>query len=145
MHYRPSSFSAIIACLPLLAACGSASSGGGTFSSSGGGKDGGAQSPGGNGDDGGGTFVVGNGEAGSGDSDASLLPTSITATIHDFRFYDAGDPTTNPDFENPPSSGGSWDDHGLVATQLGADGTPTYAGDATNGTLTTHGNGQPNS
>jgi fibro-slime domain-containing protein len=139
MQDRRSSLSAIVACLPLLAACGSGSSGG-SFSS---GHDSGAQSPGG-GYDGGGSFITGTGEAGSDDSDGGLLPTSIVATIHDFRFYDAGDPTTNPDFENPPTSGGSWDDRGLVATQLGTDGTPTYAGDPTNGTLTTHGNGQPN-
>ncbi|HEX3345024.1 MAG TPA: fibro-slime domain-containing protein, partial [Polyangiaceae bacterium] len=36
---------------------------------------------------------------------------------------------------------GPWDDHSIVAPQLGADGTPTYAGDPTMGTLTTHGTG----
>jgi fibro-slime domain-containing protein len=86
-------------------------------------------------------------------SDASGPPGTITAIIRDFRFDDPNDATTNPDFENPPygidangnaSSGyqGPWDDHAVVAAQLGADGTPSYAGDATTGTLTTHGNGQ---
>jgi fibro-slime domain-containing protein len=96
-----------------------------------------------------------------GRSDGALLGDggavgAITATIRDFRFFDAGDPTTNPDFENPPygidetgdaSAGyaGNWDDPGIVTAQLGTDGTPVYAGNPTTGTLTTHGNGQANS
>ena len=97
------------------------------------------------------------GDAGGAGGDGSqALPGNIVAVIRDFRFYDAGDTTTDPDFENPPynidqngnpSSGyvGPWDDHAIVANQLGTDGTPAYAGDPTNGTLTTHGNGQPGS
>ena len=71
------------------------------------------------------------------------------ATIRDFRFYDAGDPTTNPDFENPPynidqngnpSQGyaGPWDDKNIVTTTLGSDHKPVYAS-ASGTTLTTHG------
>ena len=93
---------------------------------------------------------------GAGVDDGSSLPTSIVATIRDFRFYDGGDPTTNPDFENPPNNidptgdaspgyTGPWDDPNVVTTDLGSDGTPTYAGDPTKGTLTTFGNGQANS
>jgi fibro-slime domain-containing protein len=92
---------------------------------------------------------------GGGSGDDGALPTSIVATIRDFRFYDAGDPTTNPDFENPPYGidetgdatagyAGNWDDPAIVTAQLGSDGTPVYAGDPTTGTLTTHGNGQTN-
>jgi fibro-slime domain-containing protein len=100
--------------------------------------------------------LVGDGGGGPAPGDASGgAPGTIHAVIRDFRFHDANDPTTNPDFENPPygidgngnpSPGyqGPWDDHGFVAEQLGADGTPTYAADPTKGTLTTHGNGQPN-
>jgi fibro-slime domain-containing protein len=104
---------------------------------------------------GGATTLGGSSSGGAAASDdaGADLPTTITATIRDFRFYDAGDPSTNPDFENPPvgigpggapSAGytGPWDDRGLVAEALGADGTPSYAGDATKGTLTTHGTGQ---
>jgi fibro-slime domain-containing protein len=91
----------------------------------------------------------------SSSDDGGATSGMITATIRDFRFYDAGDPTTNPDFENPPlgigpdggpSPGyaGDWDDRGIVTDTLGSDGTPVYAGDPTNGTLTTHGNGQAN-
>jgi fibro-slime domain-containing protein len=101
------------------------------------------------------TPPLGIADGGAGAGDGAVLPSSITATIRDFRFYDAGDPTTNPDFENPPYNigpsgdaspgyAGDWDDPGEVAATLGSDGTPTYAGDPTNGTVTTHGNGQPN-
>jgi fibro-slime domain-containing protein len=73
----------------------------------------------------------------------------LLAIIRDFRFYDAGDPTTDPDFENPPynidqngnpSQGymGSWDDKNIVATALGSDKKPVYA-NASGTTLTTHG------
>jgi fibro-slime domain-containing protein len=99
---------------------------------------------------------VGDGGGGGGGNESEAPPGNIVAIIRDFRFYDAGDPATDPDFENPPyniddngnaSSGyvGPWDDHAIVANQLGSDGTPVYAGDPTSGTLTTHGNGQPGS
>jgi fibro-slime domain-containing protein len=100
--------------------------------------------------------LVGDGGVGASSGDDGSAPGNIVAVIRDFRFYDASDTTTNPDFENPPyniddngnpSSGyqGPWDDHAIVASTLGADGTPDYAGDPTNGTLTTHGNGQSGS
>ena len=97
--------------------------------------------------------LVGDAGAGGGDDGSGGPPANIVAVIRDFRFYAAGDSTTDPDFENPPydidqngnaSPGyvGPWDDHAVVANQLGSDGTPSYAGDPTSGTLTTHGNGQ---
>jgi fibro-slime domain-containing protein len=130
------------------AGCGSSSSGdgkatggagdGGTF---GGGEDGQVFG----GDDGG-------GGGGGGGGDGSVAAGTIAATIRDFKFYEAADTTTDPDFENPPlnigqngmaSSGysGPWDDDVIVATQIGSDNTPTYAGDPTKGTLTTFGTG----
>jgi fibro-slime domain-containing protein len=141
------------ACLFLVGAtgCGASSGGAGEGAAKG---DGGVTS----GDAGGsgpvGHLVGDGGAAATGDDGSSASPGMIVATIRDFRFYDAGDPTTDPDFENPPyniddngnpSSGyvGPWDDHAIVATQLGSDGTPVYAGDPTKGTLTTYGNGQP--
>lgn len=75
--------------------------------------------------------------------------SAIAAVIRDFRFYDAGDPTTNPDFENPPGNllpdggmqfgfGGPWDDRSIVTDTLGSDQKPVYANP--NGTTyTTHG------
>ena len=100
--------------------------------------------------------LLGDGGGGASRGDDGSAPGNIVAVIRDFRFYDASDTTTNPDFENPPydiddngnpSSGyqGPWDDHAIVASTLGTDGTPDYAGDPTNGTLTTHGNAQPGS
>lgn len=50
---------------------------------------------------------------------------TLTATVRDFL-------DTHPDFETTVS-----DDRGFVATTLGADGKPVYAGGA--GTVTTHG------
>jgi fibro-slime domain-containing protein len=100
--------------------------------------------------------LVGDGGTAASPGDASSsTPGTLHAVIRDFRFHDPNDSTTNPDFENPPynvdengnaSAGyqGPWDDHGFVAAQLGADGTPTYAADPTKGTLTTYGTGQPN-
>jgi fibro-slime domain-containing protein len=73
----------------------------------------------------------------------------LTAVIRDFKFYDANDPSTNPDFENVPTVdasgaalragyGGPWDDHDIVAETLGADQTPDYL-NATGSSWTTHG------
>jgi fibro-slime domain-containing protein len=80
---------------------------------------------------------------------ASLVPGNLIAIIRDLRLYDAGDPTTDPDFENPPfnigedggpSPGyiGSWYDTEIVTDTLGADGTPVYKHPGAT-TLTTHG------
>jgi len=74
--------------------------------------------------------------------DAPKGPTSttLTATIRDFKVFDAADPKTNPDFENVPKGDpiyGPWDDHGIVEKALGADGKPVYASATT--TVTTHG------
>ena len=76
--------------------------------------------------------------------------TGLVAVIRDFRLYRAGDPATNPDFENVPrtdASGnpndgylGPWDDPAIVTDTLGADGKPVYAS-ASGKTLTTHGKG----
>ncbi len=143
----------------LLAGCGSSSGGGTAGLGAGGGPAGAGGSAAAAGDGGGsatfGSLVGDGGTVGAtGDGASGGAPTGITAIIRDFRFYDAGDPTTDPDFENPPynvdqngnpSQGyqGPWDDHAIVADTLGADGTPVYAGDPTKGTLTTYGNGQP--
>ncbi len=61
----------------------------------------------------------------------------LTATLRDFKLYAAGDPTTNPDFENVPPGDG-WDDRVIVAAALGADGKPVYKTPG-GSTLTTHG------
>jgi fibro-slime domain-containing protein len=119
----------------LLAACGSSSSSHGVDSFPDAGGGGGSDGHVGSTYDGG-TFGMSDGATGEG----AALPTSIMATIRDFRFYAAGDPTTNQDFENVPAAcpSNGCDDHGFVATSLGADGTPTYTGGAS-GTLSTHG------
>jgi fibro-slime domain-containing protein len=131
-------------------ACGSGSGGEGRFNGSSGGGGGDDASLFGEvgslgGDDGGGG---GGGDDGGGGGTAG----NIVAIIRDFKFYDKSDSTTDPDFENPPFNidengnpspgySGNWDDHATVATQIGSDNTPTYAGDATKGTLTTFGTG----
>jgi fibro-slime domain-containing protein len=71
-----------------------------------------------------GSFVMDSGEGGS---------SVLTLTIRDFKMWDAGDPTTNPDFENRMG-----DDRGIVMTTLGSDGKPVYA-NTTGTTRTTHG------
>jgi fibro-slime domain-containing protein len=146
----------LLVLLPVLSACGGANApAGGGGASAGPSQDGGVApadaAPAG--DVG---SLVGDGGSAPGPGDAqSGPPGTIVATIRDFRFHDPSDSTTNPDFENPPynvdengsaSSGyqGPWDDHGFVAKQLGADGTPDYAADPTKGTLTTYGDGQAN-
>ena len=83
-----------------------------------------------------------------GTSDAG--PTSngsLTFLIHDFKLYNAADPTTNPDFENVPLTDpagnpnpnwlGGWDDKNIVETVLGADSKPVYT--AKTSSITTHG------
>jgi fibro-slime domain-containing protein len=97
----------------------------------------------------GGTQPLGfDGSSGTADG-APFVPGALNAIIRDLRLYDAGDPTTDPDFENPPfnigedggpSPGyiGSWYDSEIVADTLGSDGTPTYKHPGAT-TLTTHG------
>jgi fibro-slime domain-containing protein len=75
--------------------------------------------------------------SGSGDGSAPGMSNMLSAVVRDFRFYDATDSTTNPDFENPPTTGSSWDDTSIVTATLGPDGKPVYASAST--TLTTHG------
>ena len=99
---------------------------------------------------GGGSASTGGGMLGGGTGDGSTTaPGTIVATIRDFKFYDSGDPTTDPDFENVPNNigedggpsqgySGPWDDHAIVTDTLGADNKPVYA-NASGGTLTTHG------
>jgi fibro-slime domain-containing protein len=92
------------------------------------------------------------GDSGVGDDSSDMMPGEIHATVRDFRFYDAGDPTTDPDFENPPYDigpdggpdpgyQGDWDDRAIVTNMLGSDKKPVFMGNPTTGTLTTRGNG----
>lgn len=80
---------------------------------------------------------------------AAFTPGPLAAIVRDLRLYAAADPSTDPDFENPPlgigedggpSPGytGSWYDTEIVADVLGADGTPIYKHPGGT-TLTTHG------
>jgi fibro-slime domain-containing protein len=57
-------------------------------------------------------------------------PPTLTATVRNFHL-------DQPDFLSSCCSGML--DPGIVSSQLGADGTPVYAGDPANGTITTHG------
>ena len=101
------------------------------------------------------------GSGGTGDAGTSMNAAGeLTMVVRDFRFYNASDGTTNPDFENVPTvtedgdpcepsdpkAGcyGPWRDEEIVTDTLGDDykpvyknpsGTPTYP----DGTLTTHG------
>jgi fibro-slime domain-containing protein len=124
------SIGALLASLASLASCASVANT--PFDpGSGGATDGGAA-------DGGESFAFGDGA--TGDGGAPLGNGSITATIRDFKLYDPNDNTTNPDFENIPKTGTTWDDHEIVAPQLGADGKPVYKNAAAGATtLTTHG------
>jgi fibro-slime domain-containing protein len=86
-----------------------------------------------------GVFVSEAGATSSDGGDAGSMPGTLMATIRDFRFYDAGDPTTDPDFENPPTTGASsFDDRNIVTDTLGADQKPVYQMPGGT-TLTTHG------
>jgi fibro-slime domain-containing protein len=104
----------------------------------------------------GGTPPLGGGDGGSvghfgGDGSTTTSSGStgtLTFIVHDFKLYNANDPTTNPDFENVPKADqngvpstsytGPWPDPGIVEDTLGADGLPQYKSGATK-TLTTHG------
>lgn len=104
---------------------------------------------GGNGDSNGSGDGGGNGDPASandgGATDPLRVPTGsveggvgggasgLTVTIRDFKFWNSGDHTTNPDFENVVAS-----DPGIVANALGADQKPVYR-NATGTTTTTHG------
>jgi fibro-slime domain-containing protein len=83
------------------------------------------------------------GSGGGGNSGTSGTSTGLsgqlTIVVRDFKFYDANDATTNPDFENVPATGGGgpWDDKNIVTDTLGADHKPVYNNAGT--TLTTHG------
>jgi fibro-slime domain-containing protein len=57
---------------------------------------------------------------------------TLSGTVRDFKYYNASDPTTNPDFENVEGV-----DPGIVQSTLGVDGKPVYAGRM--GNPTTHG------
>ena len=99
---------------------------------------GGSLGNGAGGNGGGGNVISGDGGSGS-----------IEARIRDFRLYSSTDPTTVPDFENPPYNIGpdggpdqgyqsNWDDPNIVSDTLGSDGKPVYK-NASGTTLTTHG------
>lgn len=88
------------------------------------------------------------GVGGGGDL-ASVPPGTLVIILRDFKLYNSGDSTTNPDFENPPYNigpdggsdpgfGGDWPDAQIVTNALGADHKPVYKM-ATGGTVTTHG------
>jgi fibro-slime domain-containing protein len=86
-----------------------------------------------------GSFFNEAGSTGSGAADAGALPGTLSAVIRDFRFYDAGDPSTDPDFENPPNTGAtSFDDLDIVTDTIGSDNKPVYKNPGGT-TLTTHG------
>jgi fibro-slime domain-containing protein len=94
-----------------------------------GGQSGGVLPPGGN----------ENGGGGGGDGSATGNPGDLVLVVRDFKFYDANDPTTNPDFENVPQDrAAGWDDREIVADTLGPDSLPVYK-DPAGTTLTTHG------
>lgn len=104
----------------------------------------------------GGLLGTGTGAGGSGVGSVAITGDGgsavIQAIIRDFRFYNAADSTTVPDFENPPYSEdangnpepagqidyGPWDDREIVTSTLGSDGKPVYKNTAGK-TLTTHG------
>ena len=71
-------------------------------------------------------------------SDAATLPGTLSAVIRDFRFDDAGDPSTDPDFENPAFDQQGGDDRDIVTDTIGSDGKPVYKNPGGT-TSTTHG------
>lgn len=86
--------SALVALL-VQVGCGTGSHGT-TFDGGAGGDDGGSTGSGGQ--DG---ALAGSDGSASTDGGAGI-PGTLAAVIRDFPFYDAGNPTTVPDFENPP-------------------------------------------
>ena len=50
-----------------------------------------------------------------GEAGANAPPGALPGVVRDFRFYDASDPMTDPDFENPPMNApGGWDDRAIT-------------------------------
>jgi fibro-slime domain-containing protein len=129
----PSGFGAPMRPASSSGAGGSSGSSGSSGGSTGGGTSGGTS--------GGGSFLTDGGVVTSDDGGGNTPPSVLMGVVRDFRFYEAGNPMTDMDFENPPNTGGGWDDHAITMSQA-SDGTPAYAGDPTMGTLTTYGNGQ---
>ncbi len=82
--------------------------------------------------------TAGNGSSGPSTSSTTGNAGQLTMVVRDFKFYDAQDPTTDPDFENPPGGRQPWDDRNIVTDTLGSDHKPVYQ-NASGGTLTTHG------
>jgi fibro-slime domain-containing protein len=84
------------------------------------------------------------GNGGGGNSGTTGTSTGqsgqLTMVVRDFKFYNATDATTDADFENVPSTGGTgpWDDKDIVTDTLGSDFKPVYKS-AGGTTLTTHG------
>jgi fibro-slime domain-containing protein len=94
---------------------------------------------------GGGGIVLTTGTGGSnggGAANGSGKPGELKFIIRDFKFYDANDKKTNPDFENVPAAAGNqygpWDDSDIVTDTLGDDHLPVYKNKGST-TLTTHG------
>jgi fibro-slime domain-containing protein len=91
---------------------------------------------------------VGGATSGTGGIATSTTPGQLTMLIRDFKFYDANDATTDPDFENVPKTDqsgnpstnylGPWDDKDIVADQLGSDHKPVYK-NPSGTTLASHG------
>jgi fibro-slime domain len=85
---------------------------------------------------------AGGGNPGNGGTTGTSTGQSgeLTIAVRDFKFYSATDATTDPDFENVPTTGGTgpWDDKDIVADTLGSDYKPVYK-NASGTTLTTHG------
>ncbi len=88
------------------------------------------------------------GTTGSAGSTGLSTNGQLMMAVRDFKFYNAGDSSTNPDFENTPktdASGnpstsylGPWDDKEIVSDTLGSDYKPVYK-NASGKTLSTHG------
>jgi len=96
-------------------------------------------------------FSLGGGSGGTGvttDPDGSGKVGKLTIFVRDFRMYKASDASTNPDFENVPSTDqsgnpstnylGPWNDLKIVTDTLGEDGLPVYANPGGQ-SLSTHG------
>jgi fibro-slime domain-containing protein len=106
-----------------------------------------------NGAGGGGGIIVsinGTGGGSAGTTGVSVAQSGeLTIVVRDFKFYDAKDSKTNPDFENVPATDGSgnpvsantyygpWNDLDIVTDTLGSDFKPVYK-NASGKTLTTH-------
>src|SRR5579859_6386858 len=83
---------------------GTASSSGaaGSSGSSGSPMGSGTGSSGGGSGGGGGSFLTDGGVVNSGDGGGNAPPSALMGVVRDFRFYEAGNPMTDMDFENPP-------------------------------------------